>query len=260
MEKIILKKGREKSLRNKHPWIFSGAVDKVEGNPRPGGTVYVYSYKNEFLGTGFYSPHSQIRIRIWSFEDELINNDFFKKKIELAKEFRNNLPGLDKVNAYRLINSESDGLPGLIVDKYDEFLVCQFLSIGAELWKAGIIDLLNQLFRPKGIYERSDSNSRQKEGLKYSKGILSGKEPPYLIEIFEDRANYFVDIINGHKTGFYLDQRNNRTVLNGYAKAKKILNCFSYTGGFGVVAAVEGAERVVNIDSSDDFGIVRKKF
>ena len=252
MKKIIVKKGREKSLKNKHPWIFSGALEGVKGKPESGETVEVVSFNNEFLGIGFFSPHSQIRSRIWSFDNEIIDEGFFRRKIETAINYRQKFCNLENVNAYRLINSEADGLPGLTVDKYGDYLVCQFLSVGVDYWKDTFVALLMEIINPVGIYERSDSDVRQKEGLKYSKGILAGNAPDEFIEIEENSVKYLVDIRNGHKTGFYLDQRENRKILSDYSKDKVVLNCFSYTGGFGVTAALAGAASIRNLDSSND--------
>ena len=151
-----------------------------------------------------------------------------------------------------MINAESDGLPGLIVDKYNDFLVCQFLSAGSEFWKEEIVKLLSSLLNPTGIYERSDVEVREKEGLNPVAGILYGKEPSDLIEIIENGNKFFVDIKNGHKTGFYLDQRDNRKLLEKFSSGKEILNCFSYTGGFTVYAIKSGADKVINVDSSAD--------
>ncbi|RQV97707.1 MAG: methyltransferase domain-containing protein [Calditrichaeota bacterium] len=249
--KVILKKGREKSVLMHHPWIFSGAIEKIEGRISAGNTAEVYSSNGEKLGAGAYSPHSQIRLRLWSFQpEELINEAFIKKKINAAIEYRKKLDLFNHNGACRLIFSESDGLPGLIVDKYASFLVCQFLSVGVVYWKETIIDGLIESIRPVGIYERSDSEVIQKEGLKRRSGLLWGKEPPHQIEISENDINFLVDIRNGHKTGFYLDQRNNRRSILPYVKDKEVLNCFSYSGGFGIYALEGGAKFITQVDSS----------
>ncbi|MFZ1292498.1 MAG: class I SAM-dependent methyltransferase [Melioribacteraceae bacterium] len=252
MNKIILKPGREKSLLRKHPWVFSGAIEKVLGNPQNGETVEVFSSKNIWLGRGAFSIQSQIRVRIWTFnQSENIDKIFFEKRITNAIELRN-LQINKNTNAYRIINSESDGLPGLILDKYSDYLVCQFLSAGSELWKTEIIEAIKNVISAKGIYERSDVDVRKKEGLEIRLGNLFGEEPPDFIEIFENGIKFFVDIKKGHKTGFYLDQRDNRQLIVEYSDNKKVLNCFSYSGGFSLYALRAGAESVTNIDSSSE--------
>lgn len=249
MSSITLKPSRESSLLRKHPWIFSGAVDKVKGNPAYGETIDVFSAKGQWLARGAFSPQSQIRLRAWSFdEEEKIDSDFFRRKLKRAFALRKEiLPG---ASACRLVYGESDGLPGLIVDRYEKFLVAQFLSAGAEKWKHEIIPLLNELIQCEGICERSDAGVREKEGLPLQTGLLSGSEPPGIIEIHEGDCKFLVDIRNGHKTGFYLDQRDNRALIKAIAKEYEVLNCFSYTGGFGIAALKGAAKCVTNIDSS----------
>ncbi len=253
MHKIFLKKDRDKSLRRKHPWIFSGAVNKVEGNPQPGETVAVFSAKGDFLAHGAYSPKSQIRVRVWSYDEkDEINSFFFFFMLKKAIDKRRKLVPSKYTNAVRLVFSESDGLPGLIVDRYADFLVVQFLSAGADYWKKDIADALLKIWPCTGIYERSDSDVRKKEGLKPFKGRLLGKEAPQYLEISEGLAKFRVDIHNGHKTGFYLDQRDNRRFAAGRARDKHVLNAFSYTGGFAIHALYNGANSVVNVDTSAD--------
>ena len=250
---IKLKKNRQRSLERKHPWVFSGAIDSIKDSPQNGVTVKVVSADGKFLGWGAYSLKSQISVRIWSFdENEKIDTEFFKRQIEQAIELRTQIIDTTNSNAYRLVNAESDGLPGLIVDKYNDYLVCQFLSAGAELWKDEIVNLLCLLLNPAGIYERSDVEVREKEGLVLVSGVLFGKEPSDLVEIIENENKFFVDIRNGHKTGFYLDQRDNRKLLGKFSPGKEILNCFSFSGGFSVYAIKSGADKVINVDSSAD--------
>ena len=250
---IKLKINRQRSLERKHPWIFSGAIDSIKDSPQNGETVKIVSADGKFLGWGAYSSKSQISVRIWSFvEDEKIDVEFFGRQIKQAIELRTQIVDTTNTNAYRLINAESDGLPGLIVDKYNDFLVCQFLSAGSEFWKEEIVKLLSSILNPTGIYERSDVEVREKEGLNPVAGILYGKEPSDLIEIIENGNKFFVDIKNGHKTGFYLDQGDNRKLLEKFSSGKEILNCFSYTGGFTVYAIKSGADKVINVDSSAD--------
>ena len=250
MSSVHLKSGRDKSVKRKHPWIFSGAIDHIKGNVSQGETVEVISSSGQKIGKGAYSPDSQIRIRMWTFNlDEEINSTFFQKKISAAYTLRQELFN-NQTNAYRIINAENDGLPGVIVDRYDDYLSCQFLSAGAEYWKEEIVSYLIEFIKPKSVYERSDSDVRIKEGLTPKTELLYGEEPPDQIEIIEKKLKFLVDIKNGHKTGFYLDQRDNRLLLSSFVKDKSILNCFSYTGGFSVYALQSNAEKVVNIDSS----------
>ena len=250
--KIILKPGREKSLKRKHPWIFSGAIEKVIGNPGNGETVDVLSFRNEWLGRGAYSNESQIRVRMWTFdESQGINREFFVQKIQSAFQLRKSIL-TEETDALRIINSESDSIPGLIVDMYADYLVCQFLSTGSEFWKKEIVDSIQGIISSKGIYERSDVDVRQKEGLSPVTDILTGSEPPDIIEVIENGNKFLVDVKRGHKTGFYLDQRDNRAALTHFASGKDILNCFSYSGGFSVYALKAGAQSVTNIDSSAD--------
>jgi 23S rRNA (cytosine1962-C5)-methyltransferase len=245
--KLFLKAQSESFLAKKHPWIFSGAIQEIQGSAVSGETVEIYNSNRALCGRAAFSPHSQIIARMWSYNpDQKIDQEFFYQKIKTAISCRNGFQ--DK--AYRLINAESDGLPGLIVDHYHDFLVGQFLSSGAEYWKAIFIDLLNDLVPNQGIYERSDARVREKEGLKQCKGRLSGIEPPDLIEIQEGSNKYLVDIKNGQKTGFYLDQRDNRLYLTKCVANKKILNCFAYTGAFGIVALAAGAVHVTNVEIS----------
>lgn len=251
MSSVILKKSADSFIKRKHPWIFSGAIEKVNGNPSNGETVQILTSDKKLIGIGSYSPSSQIRVRVWSFSpEEKINIDFFRQKILFASELRKRLVNHSITTAYRIINSENDGIPGLIVDKYADLLVCQFLSTGAEFNKKIIAEALKEIFKPVGVYERSDVEIRMKEGLRPVKEVLMGKEPDELIEVKENGLKFFVDIRNGHKTGFYLDQRDNRKLLSEYAKDKSVLNCFSYTGSFSVYALASDAKKVTQIDSS----------
>ncbi|HXH19914.1 MAG TPA: class I SAM-dependent methyltransferase [Chitinophagales bacterium] len=258
MISVILKPNREPSLLRHHPWLFSGAIAQVNGSPQAGDTVDVFSANKIWLGRGAFSPQSQIRIRIWTFDEkEALNVDFFRKRLKRAIDNRSHPSQgwnryLPESSACRMVYGESDGLPGLIVDRYGNFLVTQFLSAGAERWKSEIVTLLNELLPNEGIYDRSDAGIREKEGLPLQKGLLSGKEPPELIEIQEGDCKFLVDARNGHKTGFYLDQRYNRALVAHCANDADVLNCFAYTGSFGVAALKAGAKSVTNIDSSAD--------
>lgn len=252
MSSVFLKKSADSFIKRKHPWIFSGAIEKVEGNPANGETIQIFSSNKTLVGVGSYSPSSQIRVRVWSFNpEEKIDKDFFRKKFLAASQFRKRIVDTSQTNAYRIINSENDGLPGLIVDRYADYLICQFLSSGSDFHKKIITETLDEVFNPIGIYERSDVEIRIKEGLEPTKGTLSGKEPDDLIQILENGLKFSVDVKNGHKTGFYLDQRDNRKLVSEFSRGKNVLNCFSYTGGFSVYALSSGAKNVTQIESSE---------
>ncbi len=250
---VVLKQGREESLARRHPWVFSGAVAGVRGEPAPGSTVDVFSSSGVWLATGAYSPRSQIRIRIWSFDEgDAVDGTFITQRLEQALARRAGLLDPGDLTACRLVNAESDGLPGLIVDRYGTLLVCQFLSAGAECWRGDIVRSLADMTGARGIYERSDTDARAKEGLEERCGILWGEEPPGLVEISEHGVRFLVDVRKGHKTGFYLDQRENRLALDGFSKGAEVLNCFSYTGAFGIRALHAGASTVLNVDTSQE--------
>lgn len=251
MQSVTLKKSADSFIKRKHPWIFSGAIEKVEGNPSNGDTVQIFTSNKTIVGFGSFSPSSQIRVRVWSFNpQEKIDSDFFRMKILAASETRKQFIDRSQTNAYRIINAESDGLPGLIVDRYSDFLVCQFLSAGVEFYKNVITEILDEVFGPVGIYERSDVEVRTKEALQPAKGLLEGSPPNDLIEVNENGFMFLVDIKEGHKTGFYLDQRDNRKLLSEFSNGKSVLNCFSYTGGFSVYALASGAEKVTQVEAS----------
>nr|WP_319554244.1 class I SAM-dependent methyltransferase [uncultured Vibrio sp.] len=247
---IYLVKGREKSVKRKHPWIFSRGINKVEGEPALGETVDVFTHDGKWLAKAAYSPESQIRARIWSFEKEDINKAFFVKRFKDAQLLREDSIERDGLTGYRLVAAESDGLPGVTIDRYQNFFVCQLLSAGAEYNKQAIVDALVECFPDCNVYERSDVAVRKKEGLKETTGVLHGEEPPKSVVIEENGVKIRVDIVGGHKTGFYLDQRDSRQQAMKYMKDKEVLNCFSYTGGFGLYALKGGAKRVINADVS----------
>ena len=247
---IYLVKGREKSVKRKHPWIFSRGINKVEGEPALGETVDVFTHDGKWLAKAAYSPESQIRARIWSFEKEDINKAFFVKRFKDAQLLREDVIERDGLTGYRLVAAESDGLPGVTIDRYQNFFVCQLLSAGAEYNKQAIVDALVECFPDCNVYERSDVAVRKKEGLKETTGVLHGEEPPKSVVIEENGVKISVDIVGGHKTGFYLDQRDSRQQAMKYMKDKEVLNCFSYTGGFGLYALKGGAKRVINADVS----------
>jgi 23S rRNA (cytosine1962-C5)-methyltransferase len=252
-KKLILKPGREKSLLRRHPWIFSGAVQEVKGEPQKGDILIVESSRGEYLGKCGYNPESSIRGRMWTFSEEEIDADFFIEKMRIAIILRKDLNYINSYNnSCRLIHAESDGLPGLIVDQYGDHLVVQLLTAAVEPWRDVIVQALADLTGIRNIYERSDVDVRALEGLDERKGVLMGDEPPDRIVILENGLKFLVDIKNGQKTGFYLDQRGNRAALSEFAEGKSILNCFSYTGGFTVYGLQAGADSVLSIDSSQD--------
>ncbi|MGH7769955.1 MAG: class I SAM-dependent rRNA methyltransferase [Candidatus Binatia bacterium] len=246
---VYLKKGREKPVFNGHPWIFSGAVEKIAGVSDSPGIADVFDHSGNWLARGLYNPKSQIRVRVLTWEKEEIDGAFFSRRISEAARLRERLlsPSTD---SYRLINGEGDFLPGLVVDRYAEFLVTQFFTAGMDAFRAIVVETLAGLFRPRGIYDHSEGGVRDEEGLPPSVGVLAGEEPPELIRIEENGIKFLVDIRKGQKTGFFLDQRDNRGLLLPIAQGKTVLNCFAYTGGFTAYALKAGAKRVVSLDSS----------
>ena len=249
---MILHPGREKSLLRKHPWIFSKGVKEVKDPPEKGGDITVKDSAGNFLATASYSPESQIRGRVWSFNpDEKIDAAFFEGRIRQAWESRQKLIERTAVSAVRVIDAESDFLPGLIIDRYNGILVVKILSAGTEFHLQDIRKALEKIFPDDVIYERSDEAVRKKEGLTERKGMLKGELPPQPVTISENAGmKILVDVENGHKTGFYLDQRDNRAALEKYCRSKDVLNCFSYTGGFSLYALRGRAKSVVNVDVS----------
>ena len=251
MTAVFLKKGRDHSVRNRHPWIFSGAIDRLEGEAAPGDIVLVRDAAGEALGLGSYSPASQIRIRMLAFDPKAeIDDLFFADALGRALRARERLLKTGAVSALRVVNAEADLLPGVTVDRYGDWYVGQFTTAGAERRKEMIAAILLNLWPAKGFFERSDADSRQHEGLPASSGVLAGEEPPETIEIAENGCRYLVDVRAGPKTGFYLDQRDNRAAVAAYAAGRDVLNVFSYTGGFGVAALAAGAKSVTNVDIS----------
>ncbi|MBI5435508.1 MAG: class I SAM-dependent methyltransferase [Nitrosomonadales bacterium] len=249
---IILKAGREKSLLRRHPWIFSGAVERVDGAPASGDTLPVRSAQGEFLAWAAYNAGSQITARVWSWhEEEIIDAEFFRSRIASALALRRDLKLADESSGMRLIHAESDGLPGLVVDRYGDVLVMQIGSAGAERWRDTCADILQQLCNPVCIYERSDSDSRTLEGLELRNGTLRGTLPDN-VEVVEHGLRFKVDVAHGQKTGFYLDQRDNRALTETLARDKDVLNCFCYTGGFSLYALRGGAKSVLSIDASEE--------
>jgi 23S rRNA (cytosine1962-C5)-methyltransferase len=283
MADLVLKTGREKSLLRRHPWIFSGAVHHVNALRQAQGlaageTINLLSFEGDFLARAAYSPHSQIRARVWTFEqDEEINPDFFRKRIRAAVQARAMLGliipeegpalvpksarpgaagraggdfGLQYSNAYRLIHAESDGLPGLVIDRYGDVLALQSLTAGSEFWKESIADILLEETGLRVIYERSDADVRELEGLEPYTGLLRGSINRVPLTIVENDLKFNLNLESGHKTGFYLDQRRNRLRVRELAGGRDVLDCFCYTGGFTLNALAGGAKSVVAMDSS----------
>jgi len=253
MPTITLKPGREKSLLRRHPWIFSGAIARLDGNPASGETVDLLSADGQFLARAACSPSSQIRARVWTFDpSETVDTDFFRRRIKAAIASRDTWHVTNDTNAFRLIHAESDGLPGLIVDRYAHVLVLQSLTTGTEYWKETIADLLLELTGLVAIFERSDADVRALEGLPPQVGPLRGTISQLPLTIIENDLIFHVNLETGHKTGFYLDQRLNRLRVRGLAKGRAVLDCFCYTGGFTVNALAGGAKSVLSVDSSAD--------
>ncbi|WP_189378209.1 class I SAM-dependent methyltransferase [Thalassotalea profundi] len=251
--RVYLKVSREKSLLRKHPWIFSKAINKIKGNPMLGDTVDVCDHQGKWLARGAYSPESQIRVRVWTWqENEQIDYEFFRKKLFQAQQRRDWFIEQGKLTGYRLIAGESDGLPGITIDKYDNFIVCQLLSAGADFHRYTLVECLKELYPDCHIYERSDVDVRKKEGLEPVTGWLTKEQPTTECIIEEHGVKILVDIKKGHKTGFYLDQRESRRAAGFYSKDKTVLNCFSYTGTFSLHCAKQGAKEVINVDVSQE--------
>jgi 23S rRNA (cytosine1962-C5)-methyltransferase len=248
---IILAPGREKSLLRRHPWVFSGAVARVNGTYISGGTVAVRDADGQFLAWAAYHADSQITARVWSWdEQENIDTGFFRRRLEKALGARSTLDIESVSNGMRIVHGESDGLPGLIVDRYGDLLVMQLGSAGPEHWRETLADVLQELCSPACIYERSDSDGRELEGLPKRNGVVRGTLPGN-VEVTEHGLRFAVDVAGGQKTGFYLDQRDNRALTGELARDKDVLNCFCYTGGFSLYALRGGAKSVLSIDASE---------
>jgi 23S rRNA (cytosine1962-C5)-methyltransferase len=248
---LVLKKGREKSLKRRHPWIFSGAVDKVDGKAAAGDALDVLDATRKWVARAAYSPRSQIRARVWTFDPkEDVDAAFFRRRIEKALAVREALPAAKHANALRLVHGESDGLPGLVVDRYADVLVAQFLAAGVERWRDPILDLLSEISGCEAIFERSDAEVRKLEGLEPRVGFARGNRNAARCPIIEYGLNFRVDVERGQKTGFFLDQRENRQRVRALAAGREVLDGFCYTGGFSIAALAGGAKRVTAIESS----------
>lgn len=259
MSELILKKGKEKSLLRRHPWVYDTAVARVAGKPASGETVKVVSADGRFLAWAAYSPASTLRARCWSFrEEDVIDEAWFERKVRDAVAARQGLLG--RTNARRILFGEADGLPGLIVDQYGDWLVTQFQSAGVEAHRELLGRLLMEATGARGVYDRSDAATRRREGLEIRSEVLAGETAPEVIEVVEDGVKYGVDVRVGHKTGFYVDQRESRLAAQRAAeefrrvhgRGMRALNCFCYTGGFSLALLKGGADEVVSIDSSEE--------
>ncbi|MEK7680979.1 MAG: class I SAM-dependent rRNA methyltransferase [Patescibacteria group bacterium] len=258
--KLIVHRQRVGPILGRHPWVFSGALKQIPEGLKNGEAVILTDEEGGFLAQGYFNSYSQIAVRLWSWdENEIIGEKFFEKKIKHAYEIRKKLVENKGTDSYRLVHSENDLLPGLIVDKYADYLVVQFHTPGMEKWKKEIMSALVKVLKPKGIYERSDVRDRRRSSIvipseqsdeESLSGVLYGKIPER-IKITENGYKFWVDVIGGQKTGFFLDQRDKRNALQKYCAGKSILNCFSYTGGFSVYALGAGAKHVVSVDSSE---------
>jgi 23S rRNA (cytosine1962-C5)-methyltransferase len=248
---VVLKRNRAKPVLQRHPWIFSGAIGRIEGEVTDGDVVEIRDAGRNWLARGSLNRHSQIVVRLLTWQqDEPVDHAFWQRRLEQAIAARQPLTDDPSTNTYRLIHAESDYLPGLIVDRYDEWLVVQFLSLGAERWRDEIVAQLADLLSPRGMYERSDVELQAREGLAQRTGLLWGEEPPELVEALENGLRFVVDIRQGHKTGSYLDQRENRARLFPFCNGVDVLDAFAYSGAFGVCAAAGEASQVTLVESS----------
>lgn len=246
---LIVREKRIGPVLGRHPWVFSGAIVSIPEGIETGEPVKLLSESGRYLASGYFNSYSQIAVRVWSHdEQEHVDRAFFVRRLLMAQELRR-ITVTGDTDAYRVVNGESDLLPGLIVDRYDRWITVQFHNRGIERWRDTIIQALIEVLAPEGIYERSELASRRREGAENSSGLLWGTIPD-TVKIKESGLSFMVDIAGGQKTGFFLDQRDKRQALSRYAAGKKVLNCFSYTGGFSVSALMGGAEKVTNVDSS----------
>jgi 23S rRNA (cytosine1962-C5)-methyltransferase len=248
---VILKKGKEKAVLQRHPWVFSGALENVKGKPANGDIVRLLDAKGAFMAYGFYNDQSRVALRLLEWDENTpVDGQWFCNKVAVSVAARAGLLADGSVDTCRLIFSEADYLPGLIVDKYADYLSLQILTSGIENVKPVIIDELKRLLNPKGIFDKSDASSRAHEGLETINEVLAGTYPPELVNVKENGINYAINIAEGQKSGFYCDQRDNRRVVSAHAKGKKVLDCFSYTGGFSLNGLANGASAVTSVDSS----------
>ncbi len=248
MKKIFLEKGRGERNFQGHPWIFDNEIQNNESGIIPGEIVSVFDCRKKFIGTGYYNPKSKITVRLLSFTEEIIDRDFFFRKIKNCIEYRKRLGY--QANC-RLVFGEGDFLPGLVVDKFEDVLVLQILTLGIAKWKQEIIDALNELLHPSGIYERSDVPVRKLEGIEDEKGFLTSPfETNFNID--ECGVKFNIDVAQGQKTGFFLDQKENRNALQNIVAGANVLDCFCYTGSFSLFSAKYGAQQVTGLDISEN--------
>lgn len=251
MHKVFLLKGKEKPVLQRHNWIFSGAIDRAVEGIKKADIVEVYDSQKNFLAYGYYNKDSKINVRLLEWNKEnIIDDNWWFKKIEAAINLRKELINADDTDSMRLVFSEGDSLPGLIVDKFNDYLSVQFLTAGTDVRKEIICDALEKLVHPKGIYERSDAAARSLEGLAKSNQLLRGEMPPEDLIIKENGYLFYMNIVDGQKSGYFLDQRENRKKVAKYCKGKRVLDTFSYTGGFSINAIKAGAKKLVSVDSS----------
>ncbi len=251
---VTLKAKRDWPLRRRHPWVFSGAIDRVSGNPQSGDVVVVKAADGSVVGRGAYSPSSQLRVRMWSFDDVAVGADAIVARLDAAAALRDayvlSAAAGDETDGARLVFAESDGLPGLVVDVYADVAVMQCQSAGAERIKPLVVRWLVDTRGVRAVVDRADADVRKKEGLPLYKAVIYGALGDAPLQTLEHGLRFGVDVENGHKTGFYLDQRDSRQVLRGLAQGKRVLNCFCYTGGFSVAALAGGAAHVTSVDTS----------
>jgi 23S rRNA (cytosine1962-C5)-methyltransferase len=253
---VKLRSGRLGKYRPGHPWIYKRQILKSDPSIKPGAIVDVVASDGKRIGTGYYNPHSDISVRILTFGSEQVDKAFFRSRIEAAVSKRAKLGAL--TNAYRTVFSEADGLPGLIIDRYGRTAVFQVLTLGMERFKESIVECIDEILKPEHIYERGDSAYRKQEGLEERRGWW-GEDGSGCVEISEGKAVFLVDIVQGHKTGFYLDQRNSRLALGNISKGKEVLDLFSYTGGFAVHAALGGAKSALGVDIKEDWLVIARR-
>jgi len=246
---VTLKPGRESPVRAGHPWIFSGAIAKGLDDVEPGEAVRVVAADGRFVAAGYANLRTTIAVRVLTTDDEPLDAAFVRRRLDEALALRTDLLGAG-LHAYRLVNGEGDRLPGIVVDRYADFVVCQFLTAGAARLAPAVVGAIEDRVRPRGIFERSEGAVRTEEGLPGARGVLAGETPPFRLTIEEDGARFVVDVHHGQKTGFYLDQRETRRRLAALAPGRRVLNGFAYSGAFAVVAARAGAREVVSVDTS----------
>jgi 23S rRNA (cytosine1962-C5)-methyltransferase len=249
VRRIVLKPGRDGPVRGGHPWIFSGAIASGLEGAELGEPVAVYAAGGRFVAAGYANPRTTIAVRVLTLADEAVDARLVARRVDEALALRRAmLP--PELAAYRVVNGEGDRLPGMVADRYGDFVVCQFLTAGAARLAPAVADALRDRLAPRGVFERSEGGVRAEEGLPGARGVLAGEEPPARLAIEEDGARFLVDVLHGQKTGFFLDQRESRARLRALASGRRVLNAFAYTGAFAIAAALGGAAEVVSVDTS----------